>query len=72
MSNSDGDVRWSALSIDQLVEEYWSTIAPAMRDDGMDPESEHPPHRWLKDGFGGLIYTLREHPRPDAGGVFPR
>lgn len=61
MSHSDGDVRWSALSIDQLIEEYWETVAPAMRADGMDPEAEHPPHRWVKGRFAGLVYTLREH-----------
>jgi len=32
-----------------------------MRADGMDPESEHPPHRWVQSDFSGLIYTLREH-----------
>ncbi|ELZ35769.1 phage integrase [Halorubrum saccharovorum DSM 1137] len=61
MSPEEVDVRWSALTIDQLIEEYWATVAPAMRADGMDPEAEHPPHRWVKDGFAGLIYTLREH-----------
>jgi hypothetical protein len=55
------DVRWSALKLEQLVAEYWETVAPAMRADGMDPEAEHPPHRWLKADFAGLIYTLREH-----------
>jgi len=70
MSNSESasddepagaDVRWSALTLDQLVEEYWETVAPVMRADGMDPESEHPPHRWVQSDFSGLIYTLREH-----------
>jgi len=55
------DVRWSALTLDQLVEEYWETVAPVMRADDMDPESEHPPHRWVQSDFSGLIYTLREH-----------
>jgi len=32
-----------------------------MRADDMDPESEHPPHRWVQSDFSGLIYTLREH-----------
>lgn len=57
----DPDLRWSALTLDQLIEEYWETVAPAMQADGMDPESEHPPHRWVKSEFAGLIYTLREH-----------
>lgn len=70
MSNSESasddepagaDVRWSALTLDQLVEEYWETVAPVMRADDMDPESEHPPHRWVQSDFSGLIYTLREH-----------
>ncbi|WP_066418937.1 hypothetical protein [Halorubrum aethiopicum] len=57
---SDGSVRWSSLTIDELVEAYWETIAPAMRADGMDPETEHPPYRWVADRFRGLIYTLSE------------
>jgi len=70
MSNSESasddepagaDVRWSALTLDQLVEEYWETVAPVMRADGMDPESATPPHRWVQSDFSGLIYTLREH-----------
>lgn len=60
MSISDGDVRWSALTIDQLISEYWETVAPAMRADGMDPEAEHPPHRWIQSNYAGLIYSLRE------------
>ena len=54
------DVRWSALTIDQLVEEYWETIAPVMRADGMDPEGELPPYRWIQSDFAGLIYALKE------------
>jgi len=71
MSNSESasddepagaDVRWKcAHARSPLVEEYWETVAPVMRADGMDPESEHPPHRWVQSVVRGSSTCLREH-----------
>jgi integrase len=50
------------LDRNELVDAYWSTVAPAMRDGGLDPEAERPTHEWLStNGFRGLVYALREH-----------
>lgn len=56
------DIRWTLLSLDELVDAYWETIAPAMRADGLDPETEQPTHDWLREhDFRTLVYALREH-----------
>lgn len=53
-------IRWSAQSLDELVETYWSEIAPAMRRENLDPDEDTPTHQWLSEqGFRGLEYALR-------------
>ena len=59
---STDDIRWTLLSPDELVDAYWKTIAPAMRADGLDPETDRPTHDWLREhDFRTLVYALREH-----------
>ncbi|MFC7198768.1 hypothetical protein [Halospeciosus flavus] len=54
--------KWTLLDIEELEAVYWDHVAPALRADGRDPESERPSHQWLREnGFRTLIYTLREH-----------
>jgi hypothetical protein len=56
------DVSWTLLDLDEIVDAYWSVVAPAMREDGLDPEADRPTHAWLSaNGFRGLIYALREY-----------
>ncbi|MCH7659091.1 MAG: site-specific integrase [Euryarchaeota archaeon] len=55
-------IRWTLLSLDELTDAYWEVIAPTMRDDGLDPETERPTHDWLREhDFRTLVYALREH-----------
>ena len=57
-----GSASWTLLGRDGLVDAYWDVIAPAMRDDGLDPETEQPTYEWLNEhGFRRFIYTLQEH-----------
>ena len=59
---STDDSRWTLLSLDEFVDAYWKTIAPAMRADGLDPETDRPTHDWLREhDFRTLVYALREH-----------
>jgi site-specific recombinase XerD len=58
---ADG-ISWTLLDLEELVTTYWSSIAPVMREDGLDPEMDRPTHAWLSaNGFRGLIYALREY-----------
>jgi integrase len=60
--DTNTDVRWTLLSLDQLVEAYWDVVAPTMRADGLDPERERPTHEWLHGHeYRTLLYALREH-----------
>jgi len=53
---------WTLLGRDGLVDAYWDVVAPAMRADGLDPETEQPTYEWLNEnGFRRFIYTLQEH-----------
>ncbi|MBX0288712.1 site-specific integrase [Halomicroarcula sp. F28] len=53
---------WTLLDRDGLVDAYWDVVAPAMRADGLDPETEQPTYEWLNEnGFRRFIYTLQEH-----------
>jgi len=53
---------WTLLDRDGLVDAYWDAIAPAMRADGLNPETDQPTYEWLNDnGFRRFIYTLQEH-----------
>ena len=59
---NDNEIRWTLLSLEELVDAYWEIIAPAMQDDGLDPGSERPTHKWLrKHEYRTLLYALREH-----------
>jgi len=61
-SGATDDISWTLLDLDELIDTYWSTIVPVMREDGLDPETDRPTHTWLSaNGFRGLIYTLRKY-----------
>jgi integrase len=61
VTNQD-EPSWTLLDRDGLVDAYWDVVAPAMRADGLDPETEQPTYEWLNDnGFRRFIYTLQEH-----------
>lgn len=61
-SGATDDISWTLLELDELVDTYWSTVAPVMYEDGLDPETDRPTHAWLSaNGFRGLIYALREY-----------
>lgn len=56
------DVPWTLLDREELVDAYWSVVAPAMEADGLDPTSEKPTHAWLREhDFRPLLYALREY-----------
>jgi len=61
-SGATDDISWTLLDLDDLVDTYWRTVAPVMREDGLDPETDRPTHAWLSaNGFRGLVYALREY-----------
>lgn len=50
-----------SVGLDTLADLYWDAIAPAMRDDGLDPESDRPTYEWLNQhGYRGFIHALSE------------
>jgi len=54
--------QWTLLDLDGLEDAYWEHVAPVLRAEGRDPESDRPSYQWLSDhGFRGLTYTLAEH-----------
>ncbi|WP_135855369.1 tyrosine-type recombinase/integrase [Halorussus salinus] len=59
---TDDDVSWTLLASDELADAYRAVVAPALRADGFDPETDKPSHQWLREnGFRSLVYALREH-----------
>lgn len=53
---------WTLLDLEGLAETYWDVVAPVLREEGLDPDSDRPSHEWLSShGFRGLIYALREY-----------
>jgi len=61
-SGATDDIAWTLLDLDELIDTYWNTIVPVMREDGLDPEIDRPTHTWLSaNGYRGLIYALREY-----------
>ena len=59
--SADG-VPWSMLDEDQLADAYNAVVAPTLRSEGRDPQTDRPSYQWLSDnGFRGLTYTLRTH-----------
>ncbi|WP_435320420.1 tyrosine-type recombinase/integrase [Haloarchaeobius sp. TZWSO28] len=63
--STSGDVKavsWTTLDIDETAQRYWDVVAPELRADGLDPETEKPTHDWLREhGFGTLLYALRTY-----------
>jgi site-specific recombinase XerD len=56
------DVPWTLLDVEDLADAYHEVIAPALRADDLDSETDKPTLDWLRDnGFRSLLYTLREH-----------
>ncbi|WP_224450413.1 tyrosine-type recombinase/integrase [Haloprofundus salilacus] len=56
------DVSWTLLDIDELADAYWSVVSPKLEADGLNPRSEKPTHRWLRDHeLRPLLYALREY-----------
>jgi integrase len=52
--------RWTTKDLDDLEAFYWSEVAPVMREDGLDPEADHPSYEWMTEhGFSGFIKALR-------------
>lgn len=52
--------RWTTKDLDDLETFYREEVAPAMREDGLDPESEQLRYAWMTEhGFSGLVKTLR-------------
>lgn len=61
-TSASNKVSWTLLDLNELIDTYWDVIAPVMREDGIDPETDRPTHAWLSEnGFRGLIYALREY-----------
>lgn len=61
-TSPEGDVSWTLLDLDGLVDAYWDRVAPVMREEGLDPERDRPTHAWLSaNGFRGLVYALGEY-----------
>ncbi|XVH33415.1 tyrosine-type recombinase/integrase (plasmid) [Haloferacaceae archaeon DSL9] len=56
------DVSWTLLSADELIDAYWTVVAPLLEADGLDPQRDKPTHRWLRDhDLRPLLYALREY-----------
>ena len=52
--------RWTTKDLDDLEAFYWEEVAPAMREDGLDPDRERPPYAWMTEhDFSGLVKALR-------------
>ena len=52
--------RWTTRDLEDLEAFYWEEVAPAMREDGLNPECEQPPYVWMTEhGFSGLVKALR-------------
>lgn len=61
-SDQVDDPAWTLLDLNELVDAYWELVAPAMREDGLNPDIDRPTHQWLSThSFRGLIYALREY-----------
>lgn len=56
------DISWTLLDRGELVDAYWTVVAPAMEADGLDPDQEKQTHNWLRDhDFRPFLYALREY-----------
>lgn len=61
-SDSSTGPRWTLLDRDELVDAYWAEVAPALRAEGRDPQTDRPSYAWLSaNGYRGLVYALREY-----------
>jgi len=56
-------VEWSNKSYEELIDYYWSEIAPERRKQGYDPNDTIPTYEWLNNnGYSGLHRALkRDH-----------
>lgn len=54
--------RWSRRSLEELIDIYWTRLAPKREAEGYDPTTDRPSYNWLMEhGYGGIQYALREH-----------
>ncbi|WP_224337777.1 tyrosine-type recombinase/integrase [Haloprofundus halobius] len=61
-SKTVDDVSWTLLDLDELVDAYWTVVAPQLEADGIDPRRDRPTHRWLRThDLRPLLYALREY-----------
>jgi hypothetical protein len=52
--------RWTIKDLADLEAFYWNEVAPTMREDSLDPETDYPPYKWMAEhGFTGFIKALR-------------
>lgn len=52
---------WSGYTASDFEDYYWDEVAPAMKDDGLDP-TEPPTRRWVdENGFGGYYQAVVRH-----------
>jgi len=57
-----GDPRWSLMTLEEIEETYWATVAPDLRADGFVAESHRPTYQWLREhDYRNLIYVLDEY-----------
>jgi len=55
------DVSWTLLDLPALADAYWDVVAPRLRADDIDPETERPTYVWLREqGLRPFLYALRE------------
>jgi site-specific recombinase XerD len=56
------DVRWTTCSLGDFRDLYWNVVAPRLREDGRNPESDRPTHQWFRDeGLRSFLAALRRH-----------
>ncbi|UPV76532.1 hypothetical protein M0R89_18540 (plasmid) [Halorussus limi] len=56
------DVRWTTCSLDDFRDLYWEIVAPRLRAEGRDPETDRPTHRWFREeGLRAFLAALRRH-----------
>jgi hypothetical protein len=52
--------RWTTKDLDDLEAFYRNEVAPTMREDDLDPETDRPSYEWMTEhGFSGCIKALR-------------
>lgn len=51
--------RYATMDRDECETYYWAEIAPQMRADGHDPDTETPTYRWLNSEYPGFVKHLK-------------